>query len=392
MLFSLSGYFHQILMPSVREALDSVERHLERHPDDAHAWNSKGVLLAQLEEFGDALRSFEKAITLNPGLTEAHLNKGRILLSIGPDNAEKALSSFQSVLEMSPENAMALQDAAQAFRSLGEREQELSLLERLLRVAENTTPVLLRMGNIHLESGRFDESLVYYNKVLEDDEKLVPALLHRAIAYSMIGDWKNARNSADKARKIAPGNIEAWRVLADVNLRAGRNRTALKALEKASEIDPSDANVENTMGMVEYKERRLKDAEKHFKRAIIRDREHIRALRNLALVSMELEKWRQAVKAWKRYLSIENDDPDAYDALATANARLEDFCAAAKAWQRARKIFKRKNHDSEASRVTQLGRAARINCSRQKEAEREARKDEKATRSFSDRFRLREKK
>ncbi len=381
-----------MVMPSVREALDSVERHLEKHPDDAQAWNSKGVLLAQMEEFGEALRSLEKAITLKADLTEAHLNKGRILLSLSPDNAEKALSSFKSVLEISPENAIALQDAANALRSLGNSEEELRLLEQLLSVTENTKPVLLRMGDIHLESGRFDESLVFYNKVLQHDAKLVPALLHRAIAYSMVGDWKKARDSAEKARKIAPEDIESWRVLADVNLRAGRNRAALKALERASQIDPSDANVENTMGMVEYKEQRLKDAEKHFKRAIIRDREHVRALRNLALISMELEKWRQAVKAWKRYLSIEKDDPNAFDALATANARLERFCAAAKAWQRARKIFKRKNNDSEASRVTQLGRAARINCSRQKEAAREARKHEKASRSFSDRFRLRKEK
>ncbi|MFX0056224.1 MAG: tetratricopeptide repeat protein, partial [Candidatus Hermodarchaeota archaeon] len=184
----------------------------------------------------------------------------------------------------------------------------------------------------------------------------------------------------------APDDIETWRVLADVNIRYGKQRAAMKALKKASEIDPSDASVENTMGMVEFKAGRLKDAAAHFRRALVRDKKHTTALRNLGFVQMDLEDWSEANKTWDRLTAIVQDDPQVFDAKATTSARLEDFCSASEAWEQARRLYKKRGDGREAKRVAELGRAARINCSRQKKAARAEREREKATRSFSDRF------
>ncbi|MFX1416359.1 MAG: tetratricopeptide repeat protein [Promethearchaeota archaeon] len=379
-------------MVSPKDTLNAIEDHLEANPDDASAWNAKGVVLAGMEMFGDALRSFNQAIQLNPKMSEAHVNRGRVLLALGPDKANKALKAFESALSLSPDDLGILHDRAQALHVMGRSQEELECYERITESMTDEPAVWVRKGDIELELGRFEAAVASYSHALSLDPDLAPALVHQAIALSLQRKWKEAIKSAERAAKIAPDDLEVWRVLADVNLRAERHRSAMKALQKAYEIDPTDASIVNTMGMVEYKAGRLKDAVKHFRSALVRDKKHTSALRNLGFTLMELEEWSEARTAWDRLTSIVKNDPDLFDAQATNYARLEDFCSASEAWERARKLYKKKGDEKEAERVTRLGRAARINCSHQKKAAKAERDREKATKSFSDRFELRKKK
>ncbi|MFW9885383.1 MAG: tetratricopeptide repeat protein [Candidatus Thorarchaeota archaeon] len=368
------------------DTLRAVKKHLEENPDDASAWNVRGVLLANKNEFGEALRCLNRAIRLDPNLSEAHINRGRVLMALGPDKASRALESFDKALRLSPDNWDALIDKAKALRALGRTKEELACYEKVSETVTDVPAIWIRMGDIKLEQGHFNDAVINYDQALMLDPEKVTALVHRAIGLSMMEKGKEAVKSAEKATKLAPDDIETWRVLADVNIRYGKQRAAMKALKKASEIDPSDASVENTMGMVEFKAGRLKDAAAHFRRALVRDKKHTTALRNLGFVQMDLEEWSEASRTWDRLTAIVQDDPQVFDAKATTYARLEDFCSASEAWERARKLYKKRSDDREANRVAELKRAARINCSRQKKAARAEREREKATRSFSDRF------
>ena len=288
-------------MSSPEQTLKEIEAYLQDHPKDANAWNSHGVLLATVKQFGPALRSLDHAIKLDETLHQAHTNRGRVLLSLGVDKAHEALKSFDTALKLKPNDLDALRDKAVALRALNREFEEMQCLQALVDEAPEEWRAWLRIGDIKLEDGAFKKADSAYQKVLAIEAENVPVLVHRAIALSMMDEWKDAIKSAETACKLKPEDLEVWRVLADVNLRAEKFKAAMKALKKASTIDPSDPNVENTMGMIEYKTGHPKDAIKHFKRALVRDKKSKRALRNLALVSMELEDWEEAKTAWERF-------------------------------------------------------------------------------------------
>ena len=379
-------------MPSFEESLQEVDAHLEANPDDASAWNTKGVLLAKMESFGNALRSFDRAIRLNPDLTEAYVNRGRVLLALGPDKAHEALKSLDHALRIEPKNIMALYDKASALRTLGRTNEELACYKTLVKLNPKEWRIWMRMGDITLEEGQFGSAIDNYDEALQLDPNLMPALIHRAIALSMMEKWKEAIKSVQAATKLAPDDIEAWKILGDVNLRAGKYKSAVKALKKAAQIDPHDAAIENTLGMVFYRSGNLHEAITHFKRATIRKKNHYSAWRNLGFMNMELEKWEEASAAWKQVTTLSKRDPDIFDAQAVTYVRLNDFCSAFDAWDRARKLYRKQGNDKEVERVRNLGRAARINCARQKKAAKAQREKEKSTRRFDDRFEARRKK
>jgi tetratricopeptide (TPR) repeat protein len=381
-----------IPMENLDETLRAVDTHLKSNPDDASAWNTKGVLHAQKQEWGEALRSLDQAIRLNPGLAPAYSNRGRILLSIGPEKASDALKAFEKAQSLLPDDFQILRDKAVALRVLGRAEDELDCYRRLSEVVKNEWGIWLRIGDLQLELGDFKHADLSYKIAIELKDDLVPAFIRRAIALAMGEQYSDALKSAETATKLEPENAEAWLILGDVNLRAGKHRSAMKSLKKASELDPTNASVENTMGMVAYKDGKLDDAVKHLRRALIRRRQYPAAMRNLAFILMEQEEWSEASRIFTDLTGLVKDDPDLFDAGATAFARLDDYCSAEKAWEKARKLYKSRGEDREAERVTALGRAARINCGKLKKAAKAQREDEKLTRRLSDRHEFRRKK
>ncbi len=379
-------------MENLDETLRAVDTHLKSSPDDASAWNTKGVLHAQKKEWGEALRSLDQAIRLNPNLAPAHSNRGRILLSIGPEKANEALKAFEKAQRLLPDDFEILRDKAIALRVLGRTEEELDCYRKLSEYVKNEWGIWLRIGDLELELGDFKNADLSYKAALELKDDLVPAFIRRAIALAMSEQYSDALKSAETATKLEPENAEAWLILGDVNLRAGKHRSAMKSLMKASEIDPTNASVENTMGMVAYKDGKLNDAVKHLRRALIRRRQYPAAMRNLAFILMEQEEWSEASRIFTDLTGLVKDDPDLFDAKATAFARLDDYCGAEEAWEKARKLYKSRGEDREAERVTALGRAARINCGKLKKAAKAQREDEKLTRRLSDRHEFRRKK
>lgn len=372
--------------------LHLLEEHLKSNPKDAMAWNIHGVIMANKGEFGEALRSLDRAIQLDPQAAQAHLNRGRILMALGPDKAQDALRSLDIALQLSPDNPEILIDKARALRFLGKTREEEAVLLKIVEAKTDIWQIWVRLGDISLENGEFETALKYYKHALDIKNDIVSALMHQAIAYSLLDRVKEAIKSAEKATRISPDDVSTWRVLADVHIRAERFKSARRALKRARELDPSDPTIPFTMGLVEYKDKHLKEAAKLFKAAIKKKHDYIRALHNLGLVLMELEEWNDAADVWERLTSIVKNDPAIFDAKATTYAKLQDYCSAYKAWERARKLFKQKDDSANWNRVSELARAARINCSRQKKAARAQREREKATRSFNDRFEIRMKK
>lgn len=378
-------------MENSDDSLASVDAHLRENPQDAAAWNVKGVFHAQRKEFGDALRALDQALQLDSELAAAHSNRGRVLLTLGSEKASEALKSFDRALKLKPDEIDTLRDKALALRALGRAEDELEIYTKMSQLNKEEWGIWLRLGDIQLEVGDFRSAISSYDKSLEFKDDLVPAYIRRAVALAFDKQSDKALKSAETATKLDPNNPEAWLIRGDVNLRAGKHRTAMKSLKKASELDPTNASVENTMGMVSYKDGRLSDATKHLKRAIIRRKKYPTAMRNLGLILMEQEKWEEASKVFTDLTDIVKNDPDAFDAKATAFARLDDFCNAEEAWEKARKLYKKTGKKKEAERVSILGRAARINCHRIRKATKAARDKEKMTRTFSDRKRKKKK-
>ena len=103
------------------DAVQYIERALQRKADDAQAWANLGLAQKDLGRITEAVASIGKAVEINPNNPKTHLNLGNLKLQLG-DNAG-AVSCYEAALSIVP-------NYAEARRNLG------SVMLRMERFAE----------------------------------------------------------------------------------------------------------------------------------------------------------------------------------------------------------------------------------------------------------------
>ena len=105
------------------EALKSYDKAIELNPDDALAWSNKGAALDNLGKHEEAIKSYDKAIKINPDNEIVWSNKGIALHKLG--KYEEAVKPFDKALELEPDYVDAWYNKGCTLHKLGEYEEAI---------------------------------------------------------------------------------------------------------------------------------------------------------------------------------------------------------------------------------------------------------------------------
>jgi predicted Zn-dependent protease len=95
-------------------------------------WKVGNTLVQQSVKPEEALATVEKALAMCPSLSEARLDRGRLLLRLHRE--QEAVSELQRVAKATPNDPMVHFSLAQAFRALGKREEAQVELEKFRKL------------------------------------------------------------------------------------------------------------------------------------------------------------------------------------------------------------------------------------------------------------------
>lgn len=124
-------------VPGMEEAVASLEKRLERDPDDLNGWKMLGRTHQAMQNFSGAVDAYERAVELENGqvaqtlidLAIAITNRDQVPLQEG-----RALDLIDSALKLDPTNQPALFYSGVAAANKGDTETAASLWERLLEL------------------------------------------------------------------------------------------------------------------------------------------------------------------------------------------------------------------------------------------------------------------
>jgi tetratricopeptide (TPR) repeat protein len=206
--------------------------------------NARGFALDALGSYQNALKAFESArrSSGNGNVKIACCGKGLVFAHLG--DWEKAFKAFDRILSFDPENTQVSVMKAFALIRLQKFEEAASILKELT------------------EEG-----------ICSD----LPACL-LGFACSRLEDFERALWAYKKAIDINPKNFHARNGLAELYLRLGNNRGALKELEASIAEAPENAFSRNLKGRVELEEQACEIALESFRRALDLDSKDRRLL------------------------------------------------------------------------------------------------------------------
>jgi TolB-like protein/Tfp pilus assembly protein PilF len=228
---ALEAYFHGKQLMEERssvalaEAVDDFNRAIELDPNFALAYvgladsyqlqvEYSGLPLDEMIEKAQA--AADRALALDDRLAEAYTSLGGI--GHNRNDYEAAETAYQRALELNPNYVTTYQWYALLLRGpLSRHDEALEVIKKAAELDPRSPIILLSVGVVYMQVGRFDESLAWFRRSIEIDPEF-------ALGYRGIG-------------------IHYWRA-------KGRLDEAIRWLWKSVSADPGNPDDIATLGLL----------------------------------------------------------------------------------------------------------------------------------------------
>ena len=200
------------------EALPLLERAIDLYPEngETHMWY--GVALLLTEQLDPAEEAFMRALSRNPGLTDARNWMG--LLRYKQGDLDAAVREFREAL-LDPaypptSKARVRLNLGRVYLELGAPEAAREQLSEGIAIGiprsdPNYPLIHVLLARSLTDLGRTQEAIAALLRALETDENHVEARLLLGLAYRDLGQTRVAREHLEKVVELAPGTEFAER-------------------------------------------------------------------------------------------------------------------------------------------------------------------------------------
>jgi protein O-GlcNAc transferase len=318
----------------------------------------------------EAIRRYEEAILLAPGLARAHLNRGNILLAI--ERTEEALGAFGTALSLDPDYAAAHYNVGNAYARMGQHEaalnayreaiqlkpdfadaevalgcaqEDLGLLEdaaasygRALEIQPDYADVHGNLGKVLTNLGRLDDATASFRRAQEIRPDSAETHFNLGMALRANGQRESALASLNRALEINPEHAAAHGEVGAILLELGQFAASIESSRKALAINPGFVLVHNNLGCAFKELGQFDAAAEHYNQALEISPDSVMLHSNLGITQFEAERFEAAVTSLRRALEIDPDCVIAHTNLGVALKELGQHNAAVASCRRALEI------------------------------------------------------
>ena len=211
-----------------------------------HAFTRSYLLLAK--------EMFAKAVEIDPGFARAYAGMASSISRLWgmynvPTDAEELLAITDKALELDPNLSEAHAARGEALANSDRRDEAAAAFERALELDPNSFDASLSYARFCVTEGKLEKSIELYTRALEiqPDDCQAPLLLQ--IVYRSLGRNEEAESygrlglkRAEEQLKLHPENSRPAQLGAVTLASLGDRERALKWLERVKLIDPDDNN------------------------------------------------------------------------------------------------------------------------------------------------------
>src|SRR5579863_8404702 len=219
---------NQIDSDMVKKAIEQYQKITEADPKDIDSWIMLGRLQKALMNSTEAMAAYKKALELDADNEDAMTGLATVYADLGDNKA--AAEMLRKVAEKDP-NPRSLTSLASVYEQLKDYSLAAEMLRRALDQQPGNTDLKHALAEDLLLSDQLDDALKLYKDAVAEDPKDEHSQLRISQIYRQKRDFAKAREAADKAKEMAPDDLEVQ--FNDVNLleAEGKIPDAIKTLK-----------------------------------------------------------------------------------------------------------------------------------------------------------------
>lgn len=189
-------------------ARERIEKLLLKFPTSAISYNLHGLILFEFDYFEDALKSFQRALELQPNYADVLANAARIYRR--QNKQADAISACRRALKIDPNHVNARNNIALSLVDVGQYEEAIDHYKKILHVASERARTYFNMGIAFKEKGDLGEAEKSYRISLSVQPNNSDAYNNLGIVLNQQGKLEDAAVAYRKAIICDPENSKAW--------------------------------------------------------------------------------------------------------------------------------------------------------------------------------------
>lgn len=315
-------------------ALAFYQQAIERHEQDkrkAAAWNGLGNVYQALGRTAEAVKAYQAATQLDPGLAAPWNSLGNIYR--GQHKYDEAAPAYQQAIKLDAANPQPYHNLGLVYEAQGEHEAAIERFEQAIeRYGDGETGAKAdswyHRGNAYAGLERYETALDAYRQAIQLDDNFAAPQVKRGDTLSKLGRYPEAIDAYRRALQIDPANAGPWNSLGDVYRLQERDEEAGAAYRRAIEIDPAFAWPYHNLGAIDEAHGRLETAINFYRQAIERQSQAAgRALSWTGLGNIYRLQGRdeQAIEAYQQAIKADAGPAQPYHSLGLIYNKLGQF-------------------------------------------------------------------
>lgn len=169
-------------------ALKSFARALVLDPQDAVARYNAGVACHLLEDYATAATYYLQAIHWAPELAQGYHNLAQAYTKL--NRTQAAVDAYQKALDLNPEDANSAYNLGLLYHARGEWQPALSAFRQALQSRPDFAEAFSALGMSWCQQDRFDEAMVCLEQALAINPRLADAYLNMGIVLQKTGNYE----------------------------------------------------------------------------------------------------------------------------------------------------------------------------------------------------------
>lgn len=248
------------------QAVELLSAAVQADRSQPHFHLSLGEAYRRLAQWDSALKSYERAVRLQPSLLDAQASLGSLHLDLG--NVSQAIDCFRQVVKLAPENAQVRALLGRALILNGEWTDAEACFRRVARMTPGHAQAHYNLGSVLQSQGKLAEAEVCYRQALT----LSP---HDPPSHNNLGSVLQLRGELAEAeqhyRVAIAGNARyasARSNLGALLIEQFRHEEALVECQAALELMPQAADVRGNLANALACLGRLDEAVANYRQAL----------------------------------------------------------------------------------------------------------------------------
>ncbi|MCB9761537.1 MAG: tetratricopeptide repeat protein [Alphaproteobacteria bacterium] len=289
-----------------QQAVAELKAVLNDQPENAYAHYNLGVAYEIMGDYTSARDSYLEATRRDKELGAAYVNLAAMDMKAG--QYERAMTRYRLGITNDRENMDLWVGLISALRELGRLDEAEAEARKALQINSNALNVYNNLGLVYIDRGQLDLANFIYQKALttvDGGDKNASLHCNLGRIYQLQGKPADAKAAFDRALERDPDLVPAMLYLADYYLDNRNFQDTVPLLEKARTLEPENPSIHLNLGIAYRGVGRYEEAKAAYEQVLRLQPENPEPHLNLGILFGDYMKaYDAAVGEYEKYIAM----------------------------------------------------------------------------------------